>query len=493
MKRAIVFIHGLGGNAKTTWGLFPELIKNDPYLGKNYDIDLYGYSTKLFSLPFFNLSPRVQRLAEGLKTFLNNRYSDYDEVTLVCHSLGGLVARQYVLDQTLDLVLRTSSNNDTVKIRRLLLYATPNTGSEIANVGKSVTWWQPQIKQACKDSDFITTLNKLWLLLLNKQNLLTPVTFIVGDKDNIVSTDSARPEWVNNYSPTIPEASHTDIVKPKGYGDDRYLTLRRILLKEDFQINSARQDLPVNYDPVIEPVAFFSKLLRSKIAWSTMAMIAILTGAFLVKQYFPKPPPTPKPSISESDKIKISLENVFAQNEDQAKKWLKEKKKLYGVDDKALVRELENTLPLRPEMAVEDYARWARETLDKNEVISKLRELSEKKNPPFHTFGEETDVEYGNWEDPLIALVPKEYPLNEKVVQVSYQSRSIVVHACNGIPPARGSLKIQVNKQAWDELLGTENYKGNVKRAAVIWWNAEDVPNLPAAKVTCPKTSNKAR
>ncbi len=497
MKRAIVFIHGLGGNAKTTWGKFPELISSDPILGKSYDTDTYGFSTSLFSLPFFSLSPRVQLLASGLSTFLINRFGEYDAVTLVCHSLGGLVARQYVLEQTLDKVLGQTSGETVVKIRRLVLYATPNNGSELANIGKLVSWWQPQIKQACNDSDFITTLNKLWLLLKRKDNLNIPVTFVMGDLDRIVSPASARPDWDFQYSATITGASHTDIVKPSDYYDDRYLTLRGILLKEDLDISTVRKDLPAKNDLTYKRAAFFSRLLRSKTTWSlTTAVIVVLAGIFLMGRLKGLGPSITKPASSQiqpptPNAIKTSLGDIFSHSEEEAKKWLKEEKKIYSINDKALADELAITLPLKPDMPAQDYARWAQGILKNNELISKLRELSRKKNPPFHTLGEEAAVEWGDVKNPLIALVPREYDLDEKIIQVSYKSGSIVVHGCKGIPNT-GSVRIQLNKQAFDKLLGSDKSDGRTKGVITIW-NPEDVPSEPAAQTVCPRLGNRAR
>ena len=45
MKKLVLFIHGLGGDAAGTWLKFPDLIKQDPELRENYDAESVQYPT----------------------------------------------------------------------------------------------------------------------------------------------------------------------------------------------------------------------------------------------------------------------------------------------------------------------------------------------------------------------------------------------------------------------------------------------------------------
>lgn len=70
MKKAIVFVHGLGGDKKT-WGDFPNLIKSDEEL--DYESFFYEFPTFLFRFPFFQEKySSIQTLSNRLKTFLDN-------------------------------------------------------------------------------------------------------------------------------------------------------------------------------------------------------------------------------------------------------------------------------------------------------------------------------------------------------------------------------------------------------------------------------------
>ena len=131
-KTLLLFIHGLGGHPQKTWGKFPQLIEQDSDLADKVDCRFYSFPTKLWSIPFLSSSPKIQTLADGLASDIKHRYSDYQRVILIAHSLGGLVARQHLVDIT----LAQQSHSMT----GLLLYAVPNNGAGLASVAKYLSW-----------------------------------------------------------------------------------------------------------------------------------------------------------------------------------------------------------------------------------------------------------------------------------------------------------------------------------------------------------------
>ena len=52
-KKLVLFIHGLGGDADTTWGKFPELIRADGALLELYDVAKAAYGHRLRRIPAF--------------------------------------------------------------------------------------------------------------------------------------------------------------------------------------------------------------------------------------------------------------------------------------------------------------------------------------------------------------------------------------------------------------------------------------------------------
>ena len=92
-RKAIVFVHGFTGSCRETWGNFPNLLHTDEDLS-SFDIHSWGYPSG-----FFGKQPTTQRVGQQLKTHLANALSQYDEIYLISHSLGGLVVQNMVIDE----------------------------------------------------------------------------------------------------------------------------------------------------------------------------------------------------------------------------------------------------------------------------------------------------------------------------------------------------------------------------------------------------------
>jgi hypothetical protein len=104
---AILFVHGFGGSATTTWVQFPSLLQREkPCAG--YDLVFYGYD---------GLRTRARPNADFLIQLLDSMFSNpadfvkrslpsanrtprlkYKRIIIVAHSLGAVVSRLAVLD-----------------------------------------------------------------------------------------------------------------------------------------------------------------------------------------------------------------------------------------------------------------------------------------------------------------------------------------------------------------------------------------------------------
>jgi pimeloyl-ACP methyl ester carboxylesterase len=123
VNATFVFVHGLGGDSATTWGRFEELILADTDM-KGCESVSFGYPTSLFRWPFSQKYPKIQTLADALRTQLDVRFGDRQDLILVCHSLGGLIGRRYLVDEV--------KRKAKLRVRGLLLYAVPNDGAGLA-------------------------------------------------------------------------------------------------------------------------------------------------------------------------------------------------------------------------------------------------------------------------------------------------------------------------------------------------------------------------
>ena len=252
---AIIFIHGLGGNGKKTWGSFQELITSDPDLRK-FDVLFFNYPTSLFPLPFSKKYPKIQALAKALKTQIDEVYSKYTDIILVCHSLGGLIAKKYIVNE--------AHSNTTTRVRALALYATPNNGSSLANISKHISWRHNQLKQLCKDSDLIEDLNEAWFQLNIERKIHT--NYIVAALDKVVDPTSAQSHYGNDEVRVIADKGHIDIVKPTNKHDTSFILLKNIAMNIDREPADSYDDIKPYITPSCRtPLTDLRKNLRYKL------------------------------------------------------------------------------------------------------------------------------------------------------------------------------------------------------------------------------------
>ena len=221
-KKIILFIHGLSGSS-ATWGKFPTLIASEPKLSC-YDVHFYEYPSPLIRwLPWVGKAPKIQTLAGGLKTKINNLLADHPaEVTLICHSLGGLVARYYILEEI--------KAKRPVPVTSLILLAVPNNGSELAEIGKLLSWDHKQLKQLCEDSDFLNMLNNDWVTFEVSKKIR--LKYVIAAQDQVVTAESATQMWGHPNCDFVVDKGHKDLVKPTDAKDEVYRIVRRFLLDD---------------------------------------------------------------------------------------------------------------------------------------------------------------------------------------------------------------------------------------------------------------------
>ncbi len=236
MKKAVIFVHGLGGSAKDSWGKFPELIENDSSL--NIEYGFFEYPTQIIRIPIFQKKyASIQDLAKALKTFITYKYDIFDELILVGHSLGGLVIRQYLLNENIA--------GHKTKVRKVLFYAVPQLGAMLANIGNLVSWKHRQLKQLCKESDFLDVLNDQWVD--SKIDDILDIQCVIGSTDKIVSSESSKSICRQHTIEVLPDKGHKNIIKPNDSEDLNFIIFRNFVNKE-LLIKYAGLDGALTYD-----------------------------------------------------------------------------------------------------------------------------------------------------------------------------------------------------------------------------------------------------
>lgn len=225
VKTIAIFIHGFIGSEET-WikqddsdSLIKSLLA-DIQIKENFDIGLFLYQTKL--LEFF---PKISRLDKSifrkqkavktlpiesigkiLSTEIRYRCSEYENIILVGHSMGGLIAKRFVLDDI--------AENTTSKVKLYISLATPHSGSDLATFGSKIIP-NVQVKDLAPLSENIQRLNNDWVQCKN----LPERFYIQGLSDDIVPEASGIALDRDKQQPIYSDDDHFSIIIPDNEND----------------------------------------------------------------------------------------------------------------------------------------------------------------------------------------------------------------------------------------------------------------------------------
>jgi pimeloyl-ACP methyl ester carboxylesterase len=199
---AIVLVHGFGGNAAATWGLFPDLLKQEPRL-KNWDVFSIGYSTSLaFDLAgVWSADPEIITLGGLIETISDVAPLDrYRSLAILAHSMGGLLVQRALL----------SNAKLRGRVSHVLLFGTPSAGLDKASPFR---FWKRQLRDMSRDSAFIRMLRQDWTTSFRDA---PPFSFlsVAGDRDEFVPRTSSLDPFTEAARRVV-YGNHLEIVKPE--------------------------------------------------------------------------------------------------------------------------------------------------------------------------------------------------------------------------------------------------------------------------------------
>ncbi len=157
-ERVVVFVHGVLGDARQTWtasngAYWPDMLREDEAFADS-DVFVYDYPTPLFAASY-----SIDELADNLRLLLD-QYSVFDthkQVVFICHSMGGLVVRAFLLKYQKDAYAS--------HVPMMYFLATPTSGSEVAQLATLVKSRNPQFHDLVKwrDDEYVGNLVRQWL------------------------------------------------------------------------------------------------------------------------------------------------------------------------------------------------------------------------------------------------------------------------------------------------------------------------------------------
>ena len=251
-----VFVHGILSSGEKCWrhdnGIYwPELLKDEPELG-SLGIYVFTYQTGTFS-GSYRLGDIVDALKEHMRL---DGVLESNQIIFVCHSLGGIVVRKYIVERQAELI-------GAGKEIDLFLVASPSLGATYAD------WLSPlaQLFGHAQADALRFVRNNNWLMDLDKEfmNLKEGGTLRIEGKElvehkfielkkiklgivwrrQVVEPFSGARYFGEPYK--VPASDHFSIAKPK----DKTAIQHRLLSR--FILENARSPEPEARKPPPDP------------------------------------------------------------------------------------------------------------------------------------------------------------------------------------------------------------------------------------------------
>lgn len=269
---AVVFIHGLRGHYRNTWGEFPNLLATDPTL-PDLDVLLWGYRTALGPSDV----PDTETVARNLVAELDLRLQAGVAACLVGHSLGGLIVFQALVEE---MAQGRAEEHPTKAIRQLSLFAVPVTGSSRAERAKEAadSLGLPRLaNQQVRSLDgevCETLMGEVVARIYDPPDdgpdaRRIPIRLVVASRDAVVDDADRSTTLAPFRNPRALELdfNHRDLKLPSSRLDVRYLALardvhavvaerfieasRQVLDAVDDERARAEADVELSYGPLL--------------------------------------------------------------------------------------------------------------------------------------------------------------------------------------------------------------------------------------------------
>jgi pimeloyl-ACP methyl ester carboxylesterase len=220
-RRVIIFINGIFGDAVSTWqsgngSYWPSLLIADTDFA---EADIYVHS---FDSPKIATAQNIDELAGRMNDVLlvDKVLKDHDEAVFICHSMGGLITRAFLLKY----------RPDPKQVPMIYFFSTPTTGANITEIAKHLSN-NPQLQYMLplKEEGYVGDLQNQWLATSDDPKLSYPLriaSYCAYEKLDtfgvrIVERQSAT-NLCNRETRGI-VANHMDMVKPRDTASDPYV------------------------------------------------------------------------------------------------------------------------------------------------------------------------------------------------------------------------------------------------------------------------------
>jgi len=241
--KVIALLHGIGAeSALDYWDKFLQVLQTDEKL-RDFGLFVWKYPTHLEPSLYRNFfdsvrgatlresTPHIRVLGGAWNATCQTQFADYRDVILICHSMGGLVVKSWIID-----TLEKGQSHRLDSVRHIAFYATSHEGAPVATLAS----WNKQLKDMQLDGPFIESLGQRWYehvvawqekpldASTRLYNRYIPHLVIAGANDNVVPLRSAS---IRGMDTTLVIGDHSQVIQPQDASDTRYKAWREDMQK----------------------------------------------------------------------------------------------------------------------------------------------------------------------------------------------------------------------------------------------------------------------
>ncbi|MFI5751833.1 esterase/lipase family protein [Streptomyces sp. NPDC051644] len=227
-RLGVVMVHGIR-SGPDVWDPLCRLIAQDEKLAFAEPLQ-FRYATGVRRLHPLRVFPTIDTVADSFKEYLATEAGEFTRLMLVTHSQGGLVAQRFLARALAD-----GEGRRLARIRRLVMLACPNNGSELLlSLRRNVLGLgHPQERDLRPLNDQVNATLRTVLrdvvhaTAVSDRTCPILVSAYAGESDRVVRAASAQSVFPD--SAALP-GDHSTILKAKDAGHRTFTTLRRLLL-----------------------------------------------------------------------------------------------------------------------------------------------------------------------------------------------------------------------------------------------------------------------
>jgi pimeloyl-ACP methyl ester carboxylesterase len=259
-RRLVVLIPGLGSHSRKWVSLREKLEQEAGYRPAEADWLLFDHGIKPWSLA------QLDDLARRLRNRIDGEWKEhrgYEDVVLIGHSFGGLIARRVYL-LAAGAVPNQPDSPWGERVSRIVLFASVNRGFKLERLSwrANVAAWLARsfsrrifaFEEVLQGSDFVTNLRIDWIRHFSamqdqaRESVAPLVVQFLGDQDGVMSREDSKDvlAFPNGHYIEVADATHSNLYRLDIAPDRaaRYAVLREAFVEDPAAMST---------DPILRP------------------------------------------------------------------------------------------------------------------------------------------------------------------------------------------------------------------------------------------------